>query len=195
MRRAWQGRQSLRAAEHARRTETAADFFFGDSLALLRDQLERIVAADRRMRTRQPPVLITGKTGTGKSPLARWLHRHGPRAAQPPMEVNGPVVPESLAESELLGHDRGAFADAKTAWPGLFEAAHGGTLFLAEWPRLSLSLPAKALPAVEDRRIRRVGGYRPIELDVRIIPATSRDLRAAAEAGKFRADVWHRLDR
>ena len=194
MQRARQARQSSRAAEHARETETEADFFFGDSLAPLREQLEKILAADRRMQTRLPPVLITGETGTGKSHLARWLHRHGPRAAQPLIEVNCSALPESLAESELFGHERGAFTDAKTARQGLFEAAHGGTLFLDELPSLSPALQAKVLLAIEDRKIRRLGGNRQIEVDTRIIAATSRDLRAAVEAGEFREDLLHRLD-
>jgi len=139
-------------------------------------------------------VLITGETGTGKSTIARWLHRHGPRAAGPMVEVNCSALPDTLAESELFGHERGAFTDARAARQGLFEAAHGGTLFLDELPSLSLPLQAKLLTALEDRRIRRLGGNRQIEVDVRIIAATSRDLRVAAAAGDFREDLLHRLD-
>ena len=194
MRRARQARQSSRAAEHARATEGEPLFFFGDSLGSLREQLEKILAADRRLQTRLPPVLITGETGTGKSSLARWLHHHGPRASQAIIEVNCSALPESLAESELFGHERGAFTDARTARQGLFEAAHGGTLFLDELPSLSSALQAKVLMAIEDRKIRRLGGNRQIEVDVRIIAATSRDLRAAVESGEFRDDLLHRLD-
>ncbi len=194
MRRARQARQSSRAAEHARQAEGEALFFFGDSLRPLREQLEKILAADRRLQTRLPPVLITGETGTGKSSLARWLHRHGPRAAQPIIEVNCSALPESLAESELFGHERGAFTDARNARQGLFEAAHGGTLFLDELPSLSAALQAKVLTAIEDRKIRRLGGNRQIEVDVRVIAATSRDLRRAVESGEFREDLLHRLD-
>jgi len=194
MRRARQARQSSRLAEHRQKAEMEEGFFFGESLAPLREQVEKILAADRRLQTRLPPVLIIGETGTGKSSLARWLHCHGPRAAQPLIEVNCSALPESLAESELFGHERGAFTDARTMRQGLFEAAHGGTLFLDELPSLSPATQSKVLTALEDRKIRRVGGNRQIEVDVRIIAATSRDLRAAVESGEFREDLLHRLD-
>ncbi len=194
MRRARQARQSSRAAEHAQETQGESAFFFGTSLGRLREQLDKIISTDRRLQTRLPPVLIIGETGTGKSSLARWLHRHGPRAAQPLIEVNCSALPETLAESELFGHERGAFTDARTARQGLFEAAHGGTLFLDELPSLSSAAQAKVLTAIEDRKIRRLGGNRAIEVDVRVIAATSRDLRAAVAAGEFREDLLHRLD-
>jgi two-component system response regulator AtoC len=194
MRRARQARQSSRAAEHVQETEGELRFFFGDSLSQLREQLDKIIAADRRVQTRLSPVLIIGETGTGKSSLARWLHRNGPRAAQPLIEVNCSALPDTLAESELFGHERGAFTDARTARQGLFEAAHGGTLFLDELPSLSSAAQAKVLTAIEDRKIRRLGGNRQIEVDVRIIAATSRDLRTAVESGEFREDLLQRLD-
>ncbi len=194
MRRARRSRQSRRAAEHVAESAPEAQFFFGDSLAELRAQLERLLAADRRLQTRLPPVLIIGETGTGKSSLARWIHRNGPRATLPLIEVNCSALPDTLAESELFGHERGAFTDARTARQGLFEAAHGGTLFLDELPSLSPALQAKVLTALEDRKIRRLGGNRQIEVDVRVIAATSRDLRAAVASGEFREDLLHRLD-
>ena len=194
MRRARQARQSSRVAEHVRENERETGFFFGASLEPLRGVLEKILVADRRLQTRLPPVLIIGETGTGKSSLARWLHCHGPRATQPLIEVNCSALPESLAESELFGHERGAFTDARVMRQGLFEAAHGGTLFLDELPSLSTALQAKVLMALEDRKIRRLGGNRQIEVDVRIIAATSRELRTAVAAGEFREDLLHRLD-
>jgi two-component system response regulator AtoC len=194
MRRARQARQSSRAAEHAQEAQGDSAFFFGATLGPLREQLDRIISADRRLQTRLAPVLIIGETGTGKSSLARWLHRNGPRAVQPLIEVNCSALPDSLAESELFGHERGAFTDARTARQGLFEAAHGGTLFLDELPSLSAAAQAKVLTAIEDRKIRRLGGNRQIEVDVRVITATSRDLRAAVAAGEFREDLLHRLD-
>jgi transcriptional regulator with GAF, ATPase, and Fis domain len=110
------------------------------------------------------------------------------------IEVNCSALPETLAESELFGHERGAFTDARTARMGLFEAAGGGTLFLDELPSLSLGLQAKVLTAIEDRTIRRVGGNKVIATDTRVIAATNRDLRQLVEQGKFREDLFHRLD-
>jgi DNA-binding NtrC family response regulator len=169
-------------------------FFFGSALAPVRQQLEKILAADRRAQGPLPPVLIEGETGTGKTTLARWLHRHGPRADGPLIEVNCPALPDTLAESELFGHERGAFTDAREARIGLIEAAEGGTLFLDELPSLSAATQAKLLKAIEDRVIRRVGGNRMLQVDVRIVAATNADLRALVTAGRFRDDLLQRLD-
>jgi two-component system response regulator AtoC len=185
-----------RAEEHRRREkgEAEQEFFFGEALAAVRTQLDRIVAADRRVQGTPPPVLIEGETGTGKTSLARWLHRHGPRAAGPLVEVNCAALPESLAESELFGHERGAFTDAREQRIGLFEAADGGTLFLDELPSLPVALQAKLLTVLEDGAIRRVGASRTVAVDVRVIAAASQDLHARVAAGKFREDLLHRLD-
>jgi DNA-binding NtrC family response regulator len=189
-------RQSARLDEHRRdEVTTSSDaFFFGASLAGLETQLQKVLAADHRMQGPLPPVLIQGETGTGKTTIARWLHHQGPRAAQDLVEVNCSALPESLAESELFGHERGAFTDARTARMGLFEAANGGALFLDELPSLSLALQAKVLTAVDDHRIRRVGGNKPIVIDVRVIAATNLDLKKAVAEGRFREDLFHRLD-
>ncbi|MBI5772449.1 MAG: sigma-54-dependent Fis family transcriptional regulator [Verrucomicrobia bacterium] len=192
--RARRERQSARVEEFRRDTEAKDSLFFGSALAGLEAHLQKIIAADRRVQAHLPPVLIEGETGTGKTTLARWLHHHGPRAAQPLVEVNCSALPETLAESELFGHERGAFTDAKAARMGLFEAAHGGTLFLDELPSLSPGLQAKVLKVIEDGKIRRVGGNREIAVDTRLIAATNRDLRADVAAGKFREDLLHRLD-
>ena len=169
-------------------------FFFGSALAAIETQLEKIIAADRRSQGLLPPVLIEGETGTGKTTLARWLHRRGPRATEPLVELNCSALPEALAESELFGHERGAFTDAKEARIGLLEAAEGGTLFLDELPSLSLGIQAKLLKAIEDRTIRRVGGNRMLSIDARIVAATNADLRELVAAGRFREDLLHRLD-
>ena len=188
-------REAARIEEHRRADEAAPDgFYFGAALADLQKQLEKILAADRRLEKGLPPVLIQGETGTGKTTIARWLHQQGPRAAQPLIEVNCSALPDNLAESELFGHERGAFTDARTARLGLFEAANGGTLFLDELPSLSPALQAKVLTAIEDGRIRRLGAQRNLPVDVRIIAATNQDLAQRVAVGQFREDLYHRLD-
>jgi DNA-binding NtrC family response regulator len=192
--RARRSRQSARVEEHRRTGRATEGFFFGTALVGLEAQLEKILAADQRVSGPLPPVLIQGETGTGKTALARWLHERGPRAANELIEVNCSALPETLAESELFGHERGAFTDARTARMGLFEAAQDGTLFLDELPSLSLGLQAKVLTAIEDRKIRRVGGNKTIPVDARIIAATQHDLKERAAQGLFREDLFHRLD-
>src|SRR5881396_1788159 len=192
--RARQTKKMVRLDEHRGREAPERAFFFGDSLAALENQLDKIIAADNRMQERLSPVLIQGETGTGKTTVARWLHRQGPRAAQPLVEVNCPALPETLAESELFGHERGAFTDARTARMGLFEAANGGTLFLDELPSLSLGLQAKVLTAIEDHKIRRLGGNKTFTVDPRIVAASNRDLKQSVAQGQFREDLYHRLD-
>lgn len=192
--RARRSRQSARVEEHRRSDQEKDGFYFGQALQGLEAHLQKILAADERIRENLPPVLIQGETGTGKTMLARWIHQHGPRAGRELVEVNCSALPETLAESELFGHERGAFTDARTARMGLFEAANGGTLFLDELPSLSLGLQAKVLTAIEDHKIRRVGGNKPIPVDVRVIAATQRDLKELAAASQFREDLYHRLD-
>lgn len=189
-------RQANRVEQHRREQQSVDEqgFFFGNSLQSVRTQLDKILTADRRLQGALPPILIEGETGTGKTTLARWLHQHGPRAAGPLIEINCAALPETLAESELFGHERGAFTDAKDARLGLLEAAEGGTLFLDEIPSLSAAVQAKLLKAIEDRSIRRVGGNRMISIDARIIAATNADLSALVSAGRFREDLYHRLD-
>jgi two-component system, NtrC family, response regulator AtoC len=189
-------RLAARRAEH-RRAETAADadqIFFGESLREVRAQLDTIVATERRLERRLPPVLIEGETGTGKSVLARWLHRHGPRSAEPFVNLNCAALPDALAEAELFGHERGAFTDAKGARVGLFEAADGGTLFLDEIGSLAPATQAKVLTSVEEGTIRRLGGTREISVDVRLITASNRVLGDLVRQGAFREDLYHRLN-
>jgi two-component system, NtrC family, response regulator AtoC len=187
-------KQSVRAKEHQGGDPAVDGFYFGSSLAALQAHLEKILAADLRVQSPLPPVLILGETGTGKTTVARWLHQRGPRAGSEMVEVNCSALPETLAESELFGHERGAFTDARATRMGLFEAAHGGTLFLDEIPSLPLPLQAKVLLAIEDQKIRRVGGNRTIPVDVRVIAAANCDLNGLVAAGKFREDLYHRLD-
>ncbi len=192
--RARRARHSARREEHQREESGLAEFYFGASLADAKSHLEKVLAADQRVRGTPSPVLIQGETGTGKTSIARWIHQHGPRAALPLVEVNCSALPETLAESELFGHERGAFTDARTARLGLFEAADGGTLFLDELPSLSPALQAKVLTVIEDHKVRRVGGNKAIAIDVRLIAAASQDLKQLVAARQFREDLYHRLD-
>lgn len=185
-------RQAKRADEFRRGQESP--LVFGESLAAVREQLAKITAADRRLSGHLPPVLIEGETGTGKTAIARWIHRNGPRADEPLVELNCSALPDALAEAELFGHERGAFTDAKAARIGLMEAADGGTLFLDELPSLALGLQAKLLTALEDHSLRRVGASRAIPVDARVIAATNADLGTLVTSGKFREDLFHRLD-
>lgn len=139
-------------------------------------------------------VLITGERGTGKTTLAKRLHEMSPRSQKEFVSVNCASFTAELLESELFGYEKGAFTGANAAKSGLFETASGGTLFLDEVGELSLALQAKLLKAVEEKRIRRVGGNRERDIDVRIIAATSRDLSVMVQEGAFRADLFDRLN-
>ena len=162
----------------------------GESPAL-RATLER---AARVLPHADATVLITGETGTGKELLARAVHYGGPRAAAPFIELNCAAIPAQLLESELFGHERGAFTDAKTAKPGLFEAADGGTLLLDEINRLAPELQAKLLRALEEKTIRRLGATQSRKVDVRIIAATNAELVSEVRDGRFREDLFYRLN-
>jgi DNA-binding NtrC family response regulator len=138
-------------------------------------------------------VLIEGESGTGKGLLARVLHYAGPRARKPFVEVSCTALAEGLVESELFGHERGAFTDARTSKQGLFELADGGTVFLDEIGDMPLAAQAKLLRALEDRVFKRVGGVRDIRVDLQVVAATNRELGQAAQEGRFRKDLYYRL--
>ena len=139
------------------------------------------------------PLLLLGETGTGKSVLARIIHKASARAGHRFRSVNCGAVPESLFEREMFGHIRGAFTDAKDSQPGIFEAAHRGTLFLDEIGELPLALQPKLLSVLEDRSIRRIGSTHDVPVDVRVITATNVDIAALARQRLFRADLYHRV--
>ncbi len=152
----------------------------------VRDDLQRLTQV-------RSPVLLEGESGTGKDVLAHWLHALGPRRDAPFIKVHCPSIPVELLESELFGHERGAFTDARATKLGKLELANGGTLYFDQIHDLDLGLQAKLLRAVEECRFERVGGTRTIEVDVRFLSSSSVDLRAAAASGRFREDLYHRL--
>lgn len=160
----------------------------GSSSAMnrVREMIERVASTDAR-------VLITGKNGTGKELVARWLHEKSERSAMPFVEVNCAAIPSELIESELFGHEKGAFTSAIKQRKGKFEQADGGTLFLDEIGDMSLSAQAKVLRALQENKISRVGSDKDIMVNVRIIAATNKNLREEIDRNSFREDLYHRL--
>ncbi|NPV52112.1 MAG: sigma 54-interacting transcriptional regulator [Firmicutes bacterium] len=140
-------------------------------------------------------VLVLGESGTGKEVVARYIHRTGCRKAGPFIKINCGAIPETLLESELFGYETGAFTGAKREGkPGMIELATGGTLFLDEISELPVNLQVKLLQVIQERQLVRIGGIRPIEVDIRIIAATNRDIQAMVREGTFRADLFYRLN-
>jgi len=139
-------------------------------------------------------VLITGENGTGKELVARAIHKHSKRADKPFIEVNCAAIPEDLIESELFGHEKGAFTGATTMRKGKFDLANEGTLFLDEIGDMSLKTQAKVLRILQEQKFERVGGQKPIEVDVRVIAATNKDLEEEINQGRFREDLFYRLN-
>jgi DNA-binding NtrC family response regulator len=168
----------------------------GDSPAMqeLKATVGQVLQAERRMADGDlPAVLIVGETGTGKELVARSMHFDGPRATGPFVEINCASIPSNLLESELFGHEKGAFTDAKERRSGLVEAADGGTLFLDEIGEIDLSLQAKLLKLLEEKTVRRIGAVKERKVNLRIISATNRDLEGMVKQGTFRSDLYFRL--
>jgi len=157
------------------------------------EAMHEVFRTIRRVAASRVTVLIRGESGTGKELAARAIHELGPRSAGPFVAVNCAGIPDTLIESELFGHERGAFTDARERRIGRFEAASGGTLFLDEIGELAAPVQAKLLRALQERRIDRVGGQTPVEIDARVVAATNRDLEKEVEAGRFRADLFYRI--
>jgi two-component system, NtrC family, nitrogen regulation response regulator NtrX len=160
----------------------------GESKAInqIKEMIERVAPTDAR-------VLITGGNGSGKELVARWLHEKSNRASAPLVEVNCAAIPSELIESELFGHEKGAFTSAISQRKGKFEQAEGGTIFMDEIGDMSLSAQAKVLRALQENKITRVGGEKELKVNVRVVAATNKDLQKEIAAGNFREDLYHRL--
>jgi two-component system, NtrC family, nitrogen regulation response regulator NtrX len=160
----------------------------GESAAItkIKETIDKVAPTDAR-------VLITGDNGSGKELVARWIHEKSNRAGHPLIEVNCAAIPAELIESELFGHEKGAFTSAVKTRVGKFEQAEGGTLFLDEIGDMSLSAQAKVLRALQENKITKVGGEKDVKVDVRVIAATNKDLLKEIEEGRFRMDLYHRL--
>ncbi len=171
-----------------RRKITRTNDMIGDSQGIkhVKEIIERVAPTDAR-------VMITGSNGTGKELVARWIHEKSNRREMPLIEVNCAAIPSELIESELFGHEKGAFTSAIKTRSGKFEQANGGTIFLDEIGDMSLSAQAKVLRALQENRITRVGGEKDFAVDVRILAATNKDLKKEIEKGNFREDLYHRL--
>jgi len=156
--------------------------------------MQKAMASIRRLAQTESTVLITGETGTGKSFVSGNIHFNSPRRLKPFVKVNCANIPETLLESELFGHERGAFTGADKTRAGRFEQAHGGTLFLDEFCELSFGLQSKLLRVLEDKSFERLGGNKTIQSDVRVIAATNRDIEALVGQGRFREDLYYRIN-
>ena len=164
-----------------------------DDLVIAEPAMRDLYASIRRLAASDLPVLILGETGVGKEKLSRAIHQESPRASKPFIAINCAALNDALLESELFGHERGAFTGASTVKTGLLEAACGGTVFLDELGDMSLASQAKLLRVIEEGEVRRVGGIRSIKIGVRFVAATNADLEAATACGRFREDLYFRL--
>jgi len=188
--RALEAARLKREVRYLRGARRGYEQIIGSSPAMQKvfDTLERLEGVDA------PTVLLTGESGTGKDLVAQAIHTRGPRAEMPYMEIDCASLPEQLIESELFGHEKGSFTDAKGQKRGLFEVAKGGVIFLDEIGEMSVGTQAKLLRALENRRFKRVGGVTDLPLDATVIAATNRNLKEAVKKGEFREDLYFRLN-
>jgi two-component system, NtrC family, response regulator AtoC len=184
---------SLRKEVESLRDEVRRRAGYHDVIGVSRKMMELMKFVDKVAASEAATILIQGESGTGKDLVAKVIHYHSSRAQRPFVPVNCSAIPETLMEAELFGHEKGAFTDAKTMKKGLFEVADGGTLFLDEIGELSPLLQAKLLRVLEDQMVRRVGGVRDIQVDVRVIAASNRNLEQEVRENRFRPDLFYRL--
>jgi two-component system NtrC family response regulator len=165
----------------------------GETIVARSPAMQRLRELVLRLAEARTPVLLEGESGTGKDLVAHWLHVAGPRRDGPLIKVHCPSIPEELLESDLFGHEKGAFTDAQRTKPGKIELADHGTLFFDQIHDLSLALQAKLLRVVEEHRFERLGGTRTLEVDLRLVSSSGVDLRQAVGQGRFRDDLYHRI--
>jgi len=186
-------RENLRQENLRLREEVRRDYSFGNIVGKS-SKMMQVFETIKKISDYKASVLIIGDSGTGKEMVARCIHYNSPRSNEPFVTVNCGAIPETLLESELFGHERGAFTDAKKEKRGSFELAHRGTLFLDEVGEMSLSAQVKLLRALQEGEVKRLGSEHPLSVDVRILAATIRDLSQAVAEGKFREDLFYRLN-
>jgi two-component system response regulator AtoC len=185
-------REQLRRENQLLRKEVGKEYSF-ENIVSKNEEMQKIFDVIRKVSQYKSTVLITGESGTGKELVARALHYNSDRSQSPFIAVNCGAIPENLLESELFGHAKGAFTDAIRTKKGLFEEADGGTLFLDEIGELPGQLQVKLLRVLQDGEIRRIGESKPIQIDVRIVAATVKDLSKEVNEGRFREDLYYRL--
>jgi len=166
----------------------------GDAVVAVAPCMRQLFTLAERVAQSDATVLVGGPSGTGKEVLARFIHRHSPRAAGPFVAINCAAIPDNLLESTLFGYEKGAFTGASASQPGKFEQAQGGSLLLDEISEMPLALQAKLLRVLQEREVERVGGGRLIKLDIRVLATTNRDMQAEVAAGRFREDLYFRLN-
>ena len=186
-------KSSIVHENRALRAQVQGAFRLGDLIGK-GPKMRAVMELVRRVASGRSSVLITGESGTGKEVVARALHQTGERAPQPFITVNCGALPENLMESELFGHEKGAFTGANTRNEGLIRRAHGGTLFLDEIGELPTPLQVKLLRVLQERKVRPVGGHQEVEVDVRVVAATNRDVEQSVRDGTFRQDLFYRLN-
>jgi DNA-binding NtrC family response regulator len=184
---------SLLKRDHRRLLEQVQGAYGFEQIVGATPVMRKLFETIDRIADTDVTVLVRGESGTGKELVANALHYRGPRRAKPMVKMNCAALSRELVESELFGHEKGAFTGAVARREGKFEAAHGGTLFLDECGDMPLETQAKLLRAIQEKEFERVGGNQPIKVDVRLIAATNQDLEAAVKAGRFREDLYYRL--